>query len=1150
VSAATGPTASRRARAAAGWLVALLVVVLPVTWVALAPAGPAPVATGGAPTGTGVTPGAAGSAAGDVPQLPEPAGEPRSLAVAVDHLPLLVRDLPDEASRRAGADFDASTVRAWRPLTTMVDDALSAIELEAGLPIAAALRAALVDSPATSETPEERAAFDFAARAGGADAAAAGRLVNLAVAVWLQGAASDLDPGDEASTTGFGQYRQVVAGRLLDAVIRAHPDHRAALLDLALLRSTVPSGLWAGEAPARHALDLDPSDVTARLLLASIQARDANAADGADRAVATLEPLLADPATSALGHAAIGDAQLASASIRGREAPRDALRRARLALDAYDAALAEAADPGVYAGRASALRILGRLEDAVAAQRRAIDLAPGALELRAGLARLQEAAGDVDGLRATVADALGALPAWDPPFSTVRLVTTGSDAVMPGDFGFLGYSTGSDADHVVVEISPQGGGYVGIEVVPRTDDPLAGVALQTGMAVDVVLRLALEAAVAEGDVDAVSAVIDAGRRDSPFDTAWLDSWAGAAALNGPSLPVLGDEASFDLAQAEDALRRLGRFADAGRLCADVASATGEPGLEAQAWRCAAESRYHAGDVPGARAAAAHLFEEGGGVDPASALLAGALAEAGGDRVEARRDFGLAAAGELLVGGGDVASVRVLAAVRLSTLDLDEGRGDAAVADADLALATIEANAMTVIGYAYWGLLDYRVNIRGLEQVARNNRAVARLVAAQPGPGRAPVCTPATAPVVDPCAAALADARAAAASDPANAVYRLNIAWAARASGDAATARAALEEAARLDPTLFPAQNDLGVALAEAGDVAGARAAFEGALVASPGYGLAAWNLGVLGLREGPARLPEAQHRLAAAIGADPALRTAPLAFRTDEQTYRFAFDPGQAAVVPAPVGRAYAAGAGALAVAATAGALARLVGALAGGASDALAHEADRRITGARGSRRGRAFRRRLRRSTPARVRAAIPWLVAVAVAVVVIAWAAAADPATLQTTVLVTGWAVLLAVLAHQAGHAVAAAALRGRVLPAHWTPGSIAAIVLVPFGASTGPFPAERFRPARGGTSLLFHAAGPIANGIAAVLALALLIMLPAPAIRVAAQVQLAALAFALVPAKPLDGAPLVRRRPGAVAVAGLVVLGVSTALALGLV
>lgn len=1135
---ATGTPKTRRGLTVAAWLVAMVVVALPAAWLALTALPPAAAPSGVAP----------GSAVA-LPPLPEPAGAPRSLATALDHLPLLVRDLPDGASRRVVADFEAATVRRWQPLDAMVEDALAAVEADAGPMVAGALRTALVDSPVPVDSPEERSVFDAAAQDARRDENAIGRLVNLAVAAWMQGTASDLDPRTEASLTGFPQYRQVVAGRLLDAIVRAAPDHRAALLDLALLRSTVPQGLWSGEAPARHALELDPTDVTARLLLASIQARDANAPGGADRATATLGPLLDDPATAALGRAAIGDAQLASASIRGREAPRDALRRAGLALEAYDAALHEAADPGVYAGRASALRVLGHLEDAVAAQRRAIELAPASLELRAGLARLLEAKGDVDGLLAEAREAVDLAVGWDAPFSAARFVTTGSDAAMPGDLGFLGYSTGSDSDHVAVELSPQGGGYVGIEVIPRTDDPLADVALQSGMAFDVVIRLALEAAVARADTDLAWALIAEGWRSSPFDTGWLDTWTGAAALAGPTLPALGDSAAVDLAVTENALRRLGRFTDAARVCAGVAIA--EVGLETQGWRCAAESRYHAGDVAGARSAAAHLFDDGGPPDPANALLAGALAEADDDRVEARRQFGFAATGELLVGGGDVASVRVLAAVRLSTLDLDEGRGDAAVADADLALATIEANGMAILGESYWGLLDYRVTIRGLQQVARNNRAVARLVAAQAAPGRAPSCAAVAAPSLDPCTAALVDARAAAASDPANAVYRLNIAWAARAGGDTSTALRELGEAVTLDPTLFPAGNDLGVALAEAGDLAGARRALEGALAASPTYELASWNLGVLGLREGSASLPDAQRRLAAAIGADPALRTAPLTFRTDEQTYRFAFEPGAAPVQPAPVGRAYAAGAAVLAIVTTAGALARLAGALAGGASDALAGAGERRIRGARGTPRGRALRRHLRQAAPAPLRAALPWLLTSVVIAVVIAWSATtSEPAMASATVLVTAWAVLLAAIAHQVGHAVAAATIRGRVLPAHWTPGSIAALVLVPFGASTGPFPAERFRPAGGGTSLWFHAAGPLANGIVALLAVALLIAWPAPAIRLAAQVQLAALAFALVPAAPLDGAPLARRRPGVVAVAGLVILGVATALSLGLV
>lgn len=187
-----------------------------------------------------------------------------------------------------------------------------------------------------------------------------------------------------------------------------------------------------------------------------------------------------------------------------------------------------------------------------------------------------------------------------------------------------------------------------------------------------------------------------------------------------------------------------------------------------------------------------------------------------------------------------------------------------------------------------------------------------------------------------------------------------------------------------------------------------------------------------------------------------------------------------------------------------------------------------------------RARQRRFRRSIPRPIgREWLPWAFAIVVLGVVTAWQAAqASPQTAGAAVVLTLGATVAAIVTHALGHLVAVRALRGRLLPASWGPGAIVALAILPFQAASGPFPAERIRLPRGGSRGLwaFHLAGPAANALLGLAAYLLFIAEPIPALRLLSQVQLAAIGYALLPTRPLDGWVLKRERPRLLAALGL--------------
>jgi tetratricopeptide (TPR) repeat protein len=666
---------------------------------------------------------------------------------------------------------------------------------------------------------------------------------------------------------------------------------------------------------------------------------------------------------------------------------------------------------------------------------------------------------------------------------------------------------------------------------------------------------AMTARIALGDVDGAHGIASAWNRHVPLSIDWSSAARAAEIVRTGGIPgsfAADDDAAGALWVAAASLRRVGRAGDASELCAAVARGPVHPRLPvADAWTCAGVQALRAGlpaEAATYLAQAAALETEATGHDPLIRLMTATAEEASGDTTAATRLFRLEATGPSDRDDGVALRARLIALARLGDLALISGNPLAALEDYDLAAATLERSPPTIS--SRWEDGSAVMAIRAIDQVLRNNRAVAHLQSLQPSPGEAPSCAGDERAICEAAGTAFAEAIA---SDPGRGVYHLNAGWVARLLGDATAARAALATAIELDPTLFPASNDLGVLLAKAGDDEGARQAFLDALAAQPDYALARWNLGVLESRAGGAGIINGQASLARAVVLDPTLRDAPLAFRHDEHTYQFTFDPGVPPPAGAPIGRSYSIAAVVLGAAATAAAFIQLqstmTGKLVKGVSDAGQRRVERpgRRLRPRLAARRRRWRRRLGRAG-----AALPWLLTAPVLIGLTLWQAARSSPEMAGAAFVIGLiAIVSAIVVHALGHLVAARVLGGRILPAQWLPGVAMAVLLAPIQVATGPFLAERTRigsQARG-SAWWIHAAGPLANAAYAVALYGAYLVTPMPALRLICLMQLAAISYVLLPIRPLDGEVIARQRPWVLVVAGFAMTGVSTAFALGL-
>jgi tetratricopeptide (TPR) repeat protein len=964
-----------------------------------------------------------------------------------------------------------------------------------------------------------------------ADPRNADRLNNLAVALFALGTANQvgtplthLYEAELASPTTLQNH----AVELLAVVNRSFAANRTVRLNLAYFVSVVPSptgGIPAAIPSAERALADNPSDHTARLLLGSLQARRLDIASGLDRAHAVLQPLLADPTTAPLGRAALADAHLAAASIRPA-APFLARDLARQALTEYDLALVATTDPGVFAGRATALSMLGAMSDAVAAQQRAVNLAPASVDFRLRLAQLQEAAGDLAAMRATTAEAAGLIEeAWNPPLASLRYVAAPaspeSGFVVPGDRGYLGYSFGSDRDHASISRTAEGGAFViSRDLIPRTNAANLDDWLRTGFTPDVVAHLAAAAAIVSGPAGASNA----------SDPAVL-------LAAGEPLPA-GADPMVALRTAETALRHAGQFATAAALCQRLLAEPASAGFDRIAVRqCAGESAYLAGDFAAAAADLRGAYDEASGQAGEHGLLANgslntlrlraaAASQAAGQHAVAQDLYTLVAA-DLSDGVGPVAA----AAGKLGELALDAGDDTAATGWYDLVLAMVERS-----GAPFWSSTSAEITLaQSTAKRAHGNRGVARLRLAQHDPAAPPDCSE---PARALCEGAAADFAAALAVDPLDPVFLLNAGWAARVLGNVPQARADLTLAAAVDPTLFPALNDLGVLAAEAGDRAAARRAFSAALAIEPNYDLAAWNLGVLDLQRGESGLLPGQAWLQRALAANPTLRGHDLAFKTDERVYRVTFGPDGQFEHGWSFGRSYSLAAvvlGVSAVVATLGLPLRSL--LIGQFSSAVTtHGLPRLARGGVVVRIG--MRRHLPRSLWRWWRTWEPWLLTLPVLAIVSGWTAwRANPTIGEAAVIMAVFAAVIAIAAHELGHVVAARWTGACLAPAQWMPGVGLALLLLPLGLSSGPFMGQRISGVDTDRSWWVSLAGPAANLTVAAVAYGIFLTHPLPLLRLVTETQLAAIAYSLLPFTPLDGSVL-KRRPLVVVVIGLIV------------
>jgi tetratricopeptide (TPR) repeat protein len=960
-------------------------------------------------------------------------------------------------------------------------------------------------------------------------------LNDLAVASFALGIAAQEEFEPVEGFVGNGMTR-LAAYELLGLGVQAYPDDRSLVLNFAVVGSVTgdpeyfgirrgPQGILTAFVRAH------PDDVTPRLLLSYLQGREGKDAD-LDAALATLEPLVQSPGTNAIGHLARGDAMLAHAETRRAESPMLAGRLARAAILEYDEAATHGGNPHAFAGRALALDMLGDVTGAIEAQQAAVEGDPRSASWWLRLAELQGCAGDQIGRSRSAAAALDAAEARPPRVGAGRLIEGDHAALEFVDArGFGGYSLGSAELPVGVIWPPPEGEGVVIDLDPFGAPPSCVSMDETDVRV-AALDEALLAAIARRDVGEVRSLYSVHATGAASEQPATDLWITGNLLEAMSTDddavdaLLAVQSRLDPGVASElcgAILREGSFNSNTFRTFDVGPALGA---------CVAESAWRAGDEKAAHEAMQETvgMDEGGRVDGLRFLQAGMVAEATGETTAARDAYRRAAADSDTIVG---------ALARLGDLTLTEGDPAAAIALYDLALAVVDQGAGTDI-FDPLGLPDLRATV----QHVRNNRSVARLVAADAQRADGIDCD--NDP--EPCELAQEDVEAALDSDPASWIYQMNAAYVARLQGDDEAARTLLEEALSGEPsTAWAIENDLGVLDAQRGARDDARDHLLTAIGARADYAMAPWNLGVLESSSGPLGFLAGQGWLAEAARLDRGYRTAPTTFRFDEAVFRIELRRGRVenvTEVASPAGVAAAV----FASAAVVGSLAKLGGALVPPGRDAAMSLTKRALVGRKPRLRtaGRLWHaaRRLR----------IPWsswfvwVPALMVLGIGIAYSAVrAAPDAILSGLLLGAGTVALALITHGAGHRLVSRATDTAVTPARWDAGLLTGIGALIVLAPTGPFPAEALSGRTRGQIWLAALAGPIANCVGAAVAYALWWIEPLPALRALVLIQLMVAAYYLLPAKPLDGSRL-SDHPVLTVALGFVIAAASAALALG--
>jgi tetratricopeptide (TPR) repeat protein len=1040
----------------------------------------------------------------------------------LDPLPLVVKDLPDQASQDVAAAYDRATLFDSQPALDM---------------LAAAERAVLVPPDFEADWNEWFRAFtsdssdpapipDAVLNALRDDPRNGDRLSNLAVALyftalteWQGGAA-----GQIRATYGSGVADVL---RLLGATVQAFPNSRGPALNYAFL-----SRFYYRFGPADTAQVLDPQavlsgwssahpdDVTALQLLVSGHLRRFEPVAGSTMAQLNRLAEGPDAPRAALGHALLGDLQLSLARSQSSNSPFTAQQTARQALREYDQALALSDDSSIYSARAMALEITGDISAAIETQLRAVELAPESAPLRILLGEFyRQQQGDESQVRTamrqartTSREALAiAARQQDPLLRDVQLRI--DPELYQGNRRDVEY-TSFRPQRTYFHIGPVGsvpGGaaafIISYDLIPKYEhEPrVASVSRPAERAA----YDAIIASVILGDPRDITDDVDK-LRPIIGDTPEFNGPSGTLTnLQADIIPAaqlvadLGDLANADfsagLGTAADWLRYAGLPAQAATLCRTALDRPDARTQRSVLLKCVGENAYLAGDYAVARQAFADLGDD---------LYTGFVAQVAGDSREAIRRYQTVLA---LPDKDLYREVRGYAAARLGDVYLDSGDASSAIKAYDQAIQIFASPSPDS---------SLRPERQVLQHV-RNNRGVARLKG-QTRSGSAPNCLGRAATA---CANALADFEAAARSDPSNPVYLLGKAWVERLQGNTQAATQTLNEALQVDPTMFPALNDLGVLAVQAGDISGARRAFRDALAVNPEYDLALWNLGMVEMQRGVRGVPRGQAYLARAILRNPSFSASGLAYRTDEGVYRVEFNerlrPG--------AGWSFAS---ATSVATTAFGLVTvlmvILRTIAYLGTDKVqntvsewAEAATKRVE--RGI--GRRF------SLPAGDgwRRWLPLLITLPALAFVTSWSALReDPGSAAASVSLALFAALTAVIAHEIGHALVALKLKVQLRPAQWGPGVLLALVLLPINLNAGPFPGQRVLSEDNESAWWVHLGGPLANLLVALSAYTLFFFQPLPGLRLIALVQLVAMSYALLPFEPLDGAALARSRP----------------------
>jgi tetratricopeptide (TPR) repeat protein len=956
-----------------------------------------------------------------------------------------------------------------------------------------------------------RVVAELIATAGKSEATAR-RLNDLAVAGFLLG--ESVAPDDD------GESARALSISLLETTASAFPDDPAVAVNLAYFRSLVGptrAGLETMVDDLAGYVRRHPDDLTARLLLGSLEARRWDR-DGLSDALTTLQPLVDEPETESIGRLSVGDAYVAHVQRWRDVQPERGDRLARLAIESYDAVLAGGGLAAAFAGRAHALDQLGLQADALTSMRAAVALNEDSAARWVDVARLERCLGDNESARRDARIAADKAEQSNSLLRDGRLVEgePAEDLGVDRGFGGVGLGSGRPSRPATSSAPGTGGGFL---VDPFGDlERAACLGSEQSDPLTSAQSIVRETSIALGDVAAV-----AGDREGSTDETVLAARlvAGASVADGP----------FD----SGAVLRAAPFLAPGRaaeLCRAILP-TASPEFDLTAvlaciLRGSSRARSPDAIVDGLIRLTPWLSESGEG----DAFLEGAGALWGLGRVDDAERFYRVAS--------QVPEIAPFAFARLGDIRLDAGDAAGAVPLYDLALGTAEARE------AASSRQDDppSMRLRRLVQGVRNNRGAARLDQLRPEPLAAPDCTSQPAA----CRRSADDFAAARASDPDHWLYEWNEGWIRRLLGDEAAAEASLARAVSLKPDNAGAVNDLAVLRVRGGDADEARRMFAMAASMDERFDLAAWNLGVLESRD-PVTMASGQWWLAEAVKRNPRLRLAPLSFRFDDRLVRVAPDASgrlaidRSAAAPATVAVAFG-------TIATVGALANLLSSIQGN------------VRGAATSVTESEFRRWARRLRPtARVRLLLgqrrrdwrPWFIWIPVfaclLLTTIAWvvSSARDGLWGYAFLAVTVQAAAVVTLA--SGHRLVASPGTRRV-PTRFVRGYVLALAGFFFGAPAGPYPVENIadpEPTRAWWSSL---AGPLVCLIAAVVAIGLSFVQPAPLLRTLAATQLAVAAYALMPAGALDGARLATRRPVVLTVLALVVAISSAAIAVGVV